>query len=390
MHVHPFPARMAPEIALQRLENLSSDDIVLDPMCGSGMVLSQAARAGIRSVGCDLDPLARLISRVGSTRVRESTVWDCLDQLMSYCRHKNHVKARLDWIDNDEETTNFIGYWFDERQKMQLRKVAHFLRTNNPNLASNPKNIIAIALSRLIISKEPKASLARDTAHSRPHKTIDRNDFDILKHLEASVYHVLRALESSRIKTNPVTYLADARRLSRIQDSSVDAIITSPPYLNAIDYMRGHKFSLIWFGYSLKELRAIRGKAIGSEAPLKGGRRSEFSELLTHLGLEGVRDKTEAMLRRYYTDLRGMLSESRRVLKREKSASFVIGNSSIRGDYIKNNEILKFAAYKVGFSVRGEKVREIPNNKRYLPVNVAKSNSLSGRMRTEHVIDLES
>jgi len=34
------------------------------------------------------------------------------------------------------------------------------------------RKLIIAAISRLIITKEPKASLARDTAHSRPHKVI--------------------------------------------------------------------------------------------------------------------------------------------------------------------------------------------------------------------------
>ena len=69
--------------------------------------------------------------------------------------------------------------------------------------------------------------------------------------------------------------------------------------------------------------------------------------------------------------------EIRRVLKCGKSALFVIGNSSIKGDFIKNSELLKFAARKVGFTIKDENIREIPNNKRYLPVTVAKTNRCS-------------
>lgn len=387
-HIHPFPARMAPDIALGRLDSLPGNATVLDPMCGSGMVLSQSARAGISSIGCDLDPLARLISRASSTRVRASAVWDCFDELMTYCKKSGSTLARLDWIDDDQETLEFVRYWFGPDQERQLRRIGKFLSNKSSGCRSNPRNVVSIALSRLIISKEPKASLARDTAHSRPHRTIDENDFDVYKHLEGSVRHVLKALDSTEIKVNSKTYLADARRLSRISDSSVDAIITSPPYLNAIDYMRGHKFSLIWLGYDLATLRSIRSTAIGSEVSLRSGDHNEFGELLAALELEGIKSRTRSMLNRYYADLRTQLSESKRVLKRGKLALFVIGNSSIRGDYIRNSEVLKFAARKTGFVIKDEDIREIPNNKRYLPVAVADSNSLSNRMRTENIIEL--
>ena len=57
---------------------------------------------------------------------------------------------------------------------------------------------------------------------------------------------------------------ADARQLP-IDDESVDLVITSPPYANAIDYMRAHKFSLVWFGEPISELSALRATYIGSD-----------------------------------------------------------------------------------------------------------------------------
>jgi tRNA G10 N-methylase Trm11 len=47
---------------------------------------------------------------------------------------------------------------------------------------------------------------------------------------------------------------ANAQHLP-LGDNTIDLIVTSPPYAsNAIDYMRAHKFSLVWFGYSIDEL----------------------------------------------------------------------------------------------------------------------------------------
>ncbi len=45
-------------------------------------------------------------------------------------------------------------------------------------------------------------------------------------------------------------------------------IITSPPYLNAIDYLRGHKLSLVWMGQSIARVRNIRSTNIGTEKSL--------------------------------------------------------------------------------------------------------------------------
>jgi DNA modification methylase len=62
--IHPFPARMAPELALETLNDLAANSVVLDPMSGSGTVIRQAAEMGHRPIGFDMDPLAVLMSQV--------------------------------------------------------------------------------------------------------------------------------------------------------------------------------------------------------------------------------------------------------------------------------------------------------------------------------------
>ena len=74
-------------------------------------------------------------------------------------------------------------------------------------------------------------------------------------------------ISQNRPNRGPSTsiHAGDARNLP-LKDGSVDLVLTSPPYLNAIDYMRCSKFSLVWMGHSIGGLRRIRTDSIGSEA----------------------------------------------------------------------------------------------------------------------------
>ena len=65
--IHPFPARMAPELARRSLKMVSEGGYVLDPMCGSGTVARAAVEAGLRCLGADVDPLSILMARVWTT-----------------------------------------------------------------------------------------------------------------------------------------------------------------------------------------------------------------------------------------------------------------------------------------------------------------------------------
>ena len=52
-----------------------------------------------------------------------------------------------------------------------------------------------------------------------------------------------------------------------LEENSVDLIVTSPPYAaNAIDYMRSHKFVLVWLGHAIEALGTKRNDYIGGDA----------------------------------------------------------------------------------------------------------------------------
>lgn len=385
IHIHPFPARMAPEIALKGLEGLPKDYVVLDPMSGSGMVLGTAAKLGLSAIGYDLDPLACLISKANGSVVSEEKVRKAAEELLSRSSKLSTKSINLPWIDLDDETIKYIDFWFAPKQKKQLR-VLSYLLVEQPFI-KNQKilNILKIAISRLIITKEPKASLARDTAHSRPHRTITENDFDIFEAIPRSINHVLSALQPGEIIANVKTYRGDARKMGRIQDSSVDCIVTSPPYLNAIDYMRGHRLSLVWLGYSVADLRKIRSHSVGAEVVDNRYIDEELQQFFASLHTD-IDEKKRRILRRYYRDLCGIAAEAHRVLRPGKTATYIIGNSNVKGHEIKNSDLLVSAAKKACFKVQDMWIRDIPENRRYMPLVNSETTTLSKRMRKEHVI----
>lgn len=385
IHIHPFPARMAPEIALKALEKLPRDYCVLDPMSGSGMVLGTAAKLGLKAIGYDLDPLACIISRVNGSKIEEKKIEEYFQWFVSCARKILHEDLHLSWIDNDKETLDYIDFWFAPKQQQQLRALSYLLVENPINQDQQTLDLFKTIVSRLIITKDPKASLARDTAHSRPHRTISENNFDLFDALPKSFRHVVRALQSNKIKENVNTYLGDARDMHHIYNASIDSIITSPPYLNAIDYMRGHRLSLVWMGYNLSHLRRIRAQSVGTETVEKSHYCSTFKSFIEDFP-NPIEEKKVKILSHYFNDLKKVVQEAHRVLKSNRNATYVIGNSKIKGYEVKNSDLLKFAAQEAGFEISEQIIRTIPENRRYMPLINSPQSALTNRMRSEYVI----
>lgn len=389
--IHPFAARMAPELALETLNGLAPKSVVLDPMAGSGTVLRQAAELGHAALGFDLDPLAVLMARVWTTPVPNPIIEDVLYDVLRHAESLKNEDLVVPWIDEDDETVDFVGYWFGESQERDLRRLAlsldRFRRNNCSTNRYRASNLLRVALSRIIITKDTGASLARDVSHSRPHKTKESTDFEVFPAFERAANVVVKRLAAESLKGKVSVRVGDARSLTRIAGESVDAVLTSPPYLNALDYMRAHRMSLVWFGYSLQELRAVRANSIGAERSLSTAR--DLSEITSSFGeVDTLPARYLGMIRRYASDLLKMMKEISRVLKKSGCATFVVGNSCLRTIFIRNSDAIVKVAESCGLKLLCRYDRALPLQNRYLPM--PEGGMFGKRMRTETILSFSS
>ena len=182
--------------------------------------------------------------------------------------------------------------------------------------------------------------------------------------------------------------MADARQLP-LPDHSVDLVLTSPPYLNAIDYIRCSKFSLVWMGYSVSELRRIRTDSVGTEAT-RGSPTDDDTEIKSIIEALKLRPKLEKrhelILRNYIQDMRDALSEVGRVLSSGGRAVYVVGENTLRGTYIHTSVVVSKLAELAGLAMKERRTRTLPANRRYMPPPSRKVGTINARMRREVVM----
>jgi hypothetical protein len=166
--VHPFPARMAPEIVCSIIKSSERPMKVLDPMMGSGTVVALAQSRKHRAFGIDIDPLAALIADVWTSGVQPDSVRRQANGVLKLAeRIANATPASKAFPESaDAETRAFIRYWFDCKSRRQLVGLSMAIgRTKDQSM----RKVLWCALSRLIIAKRG-ASRALDLVHSRPHR----------------------------------------------------------------------------------------------------------------------------------------------------------------------------------------------------------------------------
>ena len=358
-------------------------------MNGSGTTTLEAYLRHRRGIGCDIDPLAVRIARVKATPL----------QIDAPRLTGTFVKSARRWLKDDAaidkalderfdaKTRAFIDYWFFAETRREL--IALLLAMEDYTQGSAVRELLEVVFSGIIVTKSGGVSRARDLAHSRPHLDPAKTPLhaiDAFEHRLARFAPVISALPDHLPRAGIIQ--SSARKLA-LRDGSVDLIVTSPPYANAIDYMRANKFSLAWLGTSVSDLGRLRSRYIGSECT--GDTAMEPLPGLTEdvLGrLQALDRRKEAVLRKYYLEMRDAIREMYRVLCPGRYAVIVAGTSTMRGLDVKTPYCLAdIAQHYPGFGLEGILQRSLDRDRRMMPFSKGRT-QIERRMGTEEVIVL--
>lgn len=372
--VHPFPARMAPELVEQQLDGFKGHRVVLDPMMGSGSFIIAAARRGHFAIGVDSDPLTHVIARTAAGCYDASLVIEEASRIVKRIKSGATVDPEF-----DPETDEFVDFWFDKKARRSLGSIAHGI----DEAAQDIQAPLWCAFSRLIITKDSGASRARDVSHSRPHRTREFASFDPLDRFEKSAQVVVQRAAQDVVTGSLSTIRGDARNLP-LPAECVNGVMTSPPYLTAIDYLRGHRMSLVWMGYTVKDLRRLRSENIGSE---RGANvETRLADIIAS-SVDGVLpDRKLRTINRYVGDLEKTLGEIYRVLRPGGFATLVVANSMHSSIPVSAEIIVSGLAKMSGFRLASRFERILPTNRRYLPPPGRGEGNLDRRMHAEVIL----
>lgn len=334
--IHSYPAVMVSPISrniINIVKQVMEVDSLFDPFSGSGTVLVEGMLANIKTVyGNDINPLAIFISKVKTNKLninklkKEASILlkqindDYNENIDFYEMADEYFEKTLDltskdgwgndapvylkkYIDSKKinfEVPNFknIGYWFKPRVILQLQMIKnHILKIEDENI----RNFVFAAFSESVrlVSNRRNGEFKMFRMPPIKVKSFKPNvlkEFtDILdKNIEkmngfAEACNKNGSISKVRIFNNNVIDLFD------IDDSSVDLVITSPPYGDSrttVAYGEYSRLSLQWidlFGLSEKEIMMIDKTLMGGAKFRKGFEFSIPSKTLNK-SLEIIKD----------------------------------------------------------------------------------------------------
>jgi len=262
---------------LLNIVGLKPGDTVLDPMMGSGTTLIEAAVMGIKSVGFDVSPFCVLMAQAK------------LDGLYTPPQRFMEIAA-------DREKASSM---FNEVGHSQIKGKGERLST----LSDPERKILTLAFLDSVGYSSRSSRLSQVDAFQK-----------ILEKYAEAMTKFQKA--SQDLELNIGTSLAqigDARHLE-LPDDSVDAILFSPPYSFAVDYVANDQAQLDWLKV---DVGAMRQRMVG----LRG------------------KNKVERV-QNYRADAEAMLRECWRVLKPKRFCVVVVGTNSRQLEVLRETEEL--------------------------------------------------
>jgi len=329
---------------------------LLDPFCGVGTALLASCQRGINAIGVDILPLFTFISNVKLEALRADYNMISLKESIKQIIEAEFEKPTLEFPDIkflrgifDQDVLELMLFFKEKIAEVDDERVRRFLMLG---LLSIVKDVINAKRDGVILRR-----IRRD--HKPDPRELLRKKLNKMYN-DVIYVKTQRVLNPHHLKSVPrpdaCAFEGDARDLSFIDDDTIDIVITSPPYLNRLDYTRIYGPELaLYFVSSDKALKLLRYRTLRSHVEAKYHATNHVrSELLNQTLAELEKrplnnERIPDMIKGYFEDLYICLSEIHRVLRDGGVAAIVIGCSRWSGVVIDSDILLAEMSEDVGF-----------------------------------------
>lgn len=386
---HAYPAMMIPQVCRALIKEYRPEGkfaLIFDPYMGSGTTLVEGAIAGIDSIGTDLNPLARMMSRVKTTHYNVNEVIEQIQNIDFHCSFYSEDKVN----NRDFERISNYSYWYSEDVLMKLS----FLSQEIEKLTSN-KDFFELVLAETV----RETSFTRNGEFKRfrmKPESIQKFKPDVFKIFGQKANRNIKGLKKfNELDNNTTVQIYDFDTSlgipnAVIKDGDIDMVVTSPPYGDSrttVAYGQFSRWANEWFGFE---------NAKNLDSLLMGGKKAEKELFETNSLRETLDSINNLDTKRYYevisflNDYWMSIQNVAKSVRKGGVVCYVVGNRTVKGIQIDLDYYTAEMFEKCGFVHITTIVRSIPNKR--MPSKTSPTNKPGDKVSTmtnEYIVILK-
>lgn len=245
-YLHKYKGKGDPRIsrALINLLGVKEGETILDPFVGSGAFIADAPTMGLNAIGIEILNIGKLISEVKcnlaiDTSKLEETIVNLFTSIDKGEPFKQDIK--MDLVNIVGKTKEHAGGSAYENIHQHLDKAVALKKWIEKVNDEAIKKFLLVLLSQELVEFSEKKRNTDIVSHFKSYIE-DR-------YLTLLATKKLSELLGVDIQAGKVTIIrGDSTSMPMIEDNSIDGILTSPPYFDALDYIGNNKISIIVLG----------------------------------------------------------------------------------------------------------------------------------------------
>jgi tRNA G10 N-methylase Trm11 len=360
---HNYPAMMIPQVSEKLIVAYGKNaKILFDPYCGTGTSLVEANLKNINAIGTDLNPLARLIAKTKTAKVKLQILDLYLKEFNDFTFSPNVGLNKPNII-----IPNFdnIDFWFSKRIQKKLALVKQFIDNIKDKKV---KDFFYVVFSETVressFTRKSEFKLYRMPEKQRKEFNPDVFAMFISKlaRNRKGLIDYLGKTKNNNAKTKVYAFNS-AKTIRNIPDKSIDIIVTSPPYGDSrttVAYGQFSRFANQWLG--IEDASQIDNK-------LMGGKINDYHKIGINIAdktIEKIVKKDKKRGREvysFYKDYYNSIINISATLKSGGHACYVVGNRRVKGITLPTDEITRAFFEANGFKHKNTFIRNIPNKR---------------------------
>jgi len=369
-YIQGFSASFVQSILDQYKDDYASP-VVLDPFAGCGTVITQSKLNSYKSIGTELNPLLQFIA---NTKVNS---WDVAPELLkeTFSSIPKNLRTPAPEFLKSENQFNKGAL-----RNLELLKGGIDSIPTKTKEQTKVKNLILLAFSSILIDcsnlkRTPCLGYWRNkkVAYNAPWMLMEHKIKDICKDLEG-----LQIKYKKNIFTESKVLLANATKYRH--KHLFDLIITSPPYMNGLDYVMNYKIEMAWVGFTkeAKDAKKVKDSLVVCDNVSKGLIKTfaQLNSKYTNSWIEEIKANIEENIKRrgnyrrsdmphivhkYFDDMYKVMSVVTKSLRTNGRFILVVGDSLIADVYVPTDLLLARIGTELGLTI--EKIEKARNRR---------------------------